>query len=155
MKMTREEIEAAANCFYYDKSRYILGLTRKDLIDFADKATAELRAEVERRLDYYCGHTSDVQCHLYNDQICKYHDLRQQLAELEEHNTIVHQQLIDVEKQLAEARAALDVLKTALNDGDGGSYWPARKYLDEHGIYHGDLNDLRVLYAVVKTARGE
>lgn len=54
--------------------------------------------------------------------------------------------------QLADARKALEVLKTALNDGEGGNYWPARKFLDERDIYHGDLNDLRVLHAVVKAA---
>lgn len=47
---------------------------------------------------------------------------------------------------------ALETIKTALNDGDGGSYWPARQLLDDHDIFHGDLNDLRVLWRVAKVA---
>lgn len=48
--------------------------------------------------------------------------------------------------------AALKVIELALGDGDGGSYWPARKFLDDRGIYNGDLNDLRVLSFVAKVA---
>lgn len=47
---------------------------------------------------------------------------------------------------------ALRVIQVAINDGDGGPYWPAREYLDKHDIYNGDLNDLRVLGAVCEVA---
>ena len=53
---------------------------------------------------------------------------------------------------LADARAVLDIIEKAIADGDGGSYWPARKYLDDHGVYNDDLNELRVLGAVAKAA---
>lgn len=59
----------------------------------------------------------------------------------------------------AELVAALEVIRTALNDGEGGNYWPARKFLDERGIYNDDLYDLRVLdrvaAAALAAARGE
>lgn len=45
---------------------------------------------------------------------------------------------------------ALRIISAAIADGDGGSYWPARKFLDDRGIYHGDLNDERVLDAVAR-----
>ena len=59
--------------------------------------------------------------------------------------------------QIAALREALEAIKTAINDEEdgSGSYWPARKFLDDRGIYNGDLNDLRVLYAVTKTALGK
>lgn len=47
---------------------------------------------------------------------------------------------------------ALEAIYAALADGDGGSYWPARKFLDDADVFHGDLNDLRVLGAVAKVA---
>lgn len=47
---------------------------------------------------------------------------------------------------------ALQVIQVAINDGDGGPYWPAREFLKKHDIYDGDLNDLRVLGAVCEVA---
>lgn len=55
----------------------------------------------------------------------------------------------------SDLRLALEVIAIALNDdseGHGGSYWDARQWLDLHGVYNDDLNDLRVLYAVARKA---
>jgi len=54
--------------------------------------------------------------------------------------------------RVARLVRALEVIHAAIADGDGGSYWPARKFLDDADVYHGDLNDLRVLGAVAATA---
>jgi hypothetical protein len=54
---------------------------------------------------------------------------------------------------------ALEVIAEALKEPAGGSYWPARAFLDERDICNIDLNDLRVLNAVARAAlakaRGE
>lgn len=49
-------------------------------------------------------------------------------------------------------RMALCTIAEALKEPDGGSYWPARAFLDELDICHVDLNDLRVLHAVARAA---
>ena len=49
-------------------------------------------------------------------------------------------------------RKALLVIAEALRTPSGGSYWPARAFLDELDIYHDDLNDFSVLYAVACAA---
>lgn len=57
----------------------------------------------------------------------------------------------------SDLRLALEVIATALNDsetGHGGSYWPARQWLASHDVYADDLDDLRVLYSVARTALG-
>lgn len=45
---------------------------------------------------------------------------------------------------------ALQVLAIALKEPDGGSYHPARSFLDKHGIYHDDLEGTRVLLRVAQ-----
>ena len=49
-------------------------------------------------------------------------------------------------------RKALEVISEALKEPSGGSYWPARAFLDERDIFNDDLNDLRVLTAVAVSA---
>ena len=59
------------------------------------------------------------------------------------------------DEQIAELRSALQVIESGMADatnGMGASYWPARQWLDKHNVYHDDLNELRVMHAVAKTA---
>lgn len=66
-----------------------------------------------------------------------------------------HIELFNELRQQRDAlKAGMEVIKMALNDGveTEGCFWPARKWLDDRGIYNGDLADLRVLYAVARAA---
>jgi len=36
-------------------------------------------------------------------------------------------------------RAAVEAIYTAVRDDEKGEYWTLRKYLDDHGIFNGDL----------------
>jgi hypothetical protein len=51
-----------------------------------------------------------------------------------------------------EYRSALAVIAEALEEPSGGSYWPARRFLDQRSIYNDDLSDLRVLRVVAERA---
>ena len=52
-------------------------------------------------------------------------------------------------------RQALTVIAEALKEPDGGSYWPARGFLNRYDKFHEDLNDLRVLLRVAQVALEE
>lgn len=58
----------------------------------------------------------------------------------------------DATMEIARLREALDVLAEALKEPDGGSYWPARRFLDKYDKYHEDLDGTRVLLQVVQLA---
>lgn len=49
---------------------------------------------------------------------------------------------------------ALQILAEALKEPDGGSYWPARRFLTAHDIYHDDLQGTRVLLRVAQIGLG-
>lgn len=49
---------------------------------------------------------------------------------------------------------ALEVLAIALKEPDGGSYHPARRFLDRYGAYHDDLQGTRVLLRVAQIGLG-
>lgn len=46
-------------------------------------------------------------------------------------------------------RAGLKVIAEALKEPAGGSYHPAREMLDAFDVFHDDLDDLRVINALV------
>lgn len=85
--------------------------------------------------------------------------LRELMPETLRALTALAKEIMDQKEINAALVEALEVIKTALGDGEGGSFWPARKFLDDRNIYHGDLNDLRVLDRVARAAlalaRGE
>ena len=60
--------------------------------------------------------------------------------------------LAEARRRVGKLEKALRIIEAAIADGDGGSYWPARKFLDERDIYNDDLNEERVLGAVAKAA---
>jgi hypothetical protein len=49
-------------------------------------------------------------------------------------------------------RDALRTIAEALKEPDGGSYWPAREYLDKLDVFHDDLSGTRVLERVASAA---
>lgn len=65
----------------------------------------------------------------------------------------VEEELITATMEIARLREALDVLAEALKEPDGGSYWPARRFLDKYDKYHEDLDGTRVLLQVVQLAQ--
>jgi hypothetical protein len=48
--------------------------------------------------------------------------------------------------------AALKVIAIALKEPAGGEFWSARKFLDDRGIFNGDLDGERVLLRVAQAA---
>jgi hypothetical protein len=63
------------------------------------------------------------------------------------------EQLIDALRAENERlRDALRVIAEALKEPDGGSYWPAREYLDKFDVFHDDLSGTRVLERVASAA---
>jgi hypothetical protein len=52
----------------------------------------------------------------------------------------------------AQLRKALRVIRKGLSEEADGEFWPARRWLDNRGIFHGDLSGYRVLELVAKHA---
>lgn len=64
------------------------------------------------------------------------------------------------DKRIDELEAALGAIGEALYNASGyahggGSYWPARKFIEERGGYTGDLEGLSVLDHVARLALRE
>ena len=72
---------------------------------------------------------------------------------------------IKIAKELTGSRAENALLKDkvercgaaldAIEQGtwlDSGSFWPMRNWLDEQGVYHGDVSDVYVFGLVARTA---
>ena len=55
-----------------------------------------------------------------------------------------------INPEVTKLREALEVIAIALSNK--GDWWPAREYLDKREVYHGDLDNYRVLYAVTQAA---
>ena len=86
-------------------------------------------------------------------------DLRQQLQAAERERDRLANLVRDAnayyvaaESRERKMREALEAIAIALKEPDGGEYWTARKFLDNCGIFHDDLNDLRVLSKVASAA---
>lgn len=60
--------------------------------------------------------------------------------------------LLDVAGELDQALKSIEI---ALKEPSGGSYWPAREFLNRLEVYNDDLNDLRVLHRVAQIARAK
>jgi hypothetical protein len=64
----------------------------------------------------------------------------------------IRQCVRDLEDVNAGLAKALESITEALKEPAGGSYWKARAFLGSLGIYHDDLEDLRVLNAAACAA---
>jgi hypothetical protein len=64
------------------------------------------------------------------------------------------EEIAKLKNTLKRRTQALQVIATALAEPDGGSYWPARRYLDRYQKYHEDLNGTRVLLQVAQLGLG-
>jgi hypothetical protein len=58
------------------------------------------------------------------------------------------------DERYKQMQRALQILATALKEPDGGSYWPARRFLTAHGVFHDDLSGTRVLLRVAQCGLG-
>ena len=56
--------------------------------------------------------------------------------------------------RILRMRRALQVLAIALQEPDGGSYHPARRFLTTNNVYHEDLQGTRVLLRVAEIGLG-
>ena len=54
------------------------------------------------------------------------------------------------EERVRELEKALGVIAIALAEPAGGEFWSARKLADELGIYHDDLDGMRVLLRIAE-----
>lgn len=75
---------------------------------------------------------------------CELHRILNEKVRLAERGTVTG--------GVGQLREALEVIAEALKEPAGGEYWPARKFLDKHGIYHENLEGVRVLNEVARAA---
>jgi len=80
--------------------------------------------------------------------------LRNKLFESDAFRGELRRELDIATARAAQLEAALRAIKIALKEPAGGEYWTAREFLDKLGIFHDDLNDLRVLHKVAEAALG-